>query len=296
MGSCQRHFTEVVVMAVLCLSSRLDHAVWRRIAWLVGDRRYGADVTVSGQVVARRLPVFGEVNAGKAATLEAMGAELDRVRAAVWARFSGAKTAELSKRQIRDRLMAEHAPADFDVPQRLWRATVEDTVDKIRAWQHAVIATEVRPKIYARAGDDKGERKRLLGLAKTGRWREDPWLSRQCRNAFARKRPRPRRSGRIVADNCTYNVQRDEQGCQTAGCPQQGIVFDTEINAARVIRDRATDPQITRYTSKHEVKRILTRRAGTVENCPTTTQAGASTLGGGCERNNKLPKRFTRKK
>ncbi len=550
MGSCQRHFTEVVVMAVLCLSSRLDHAVWRRIAWLVGDRRYGADVTVSGQVVARRLPVFGEVNAGKAATLEAMGAELDRVRAAVWARFSGAKTAELSKRQIRDRLMAEHAPADFDVPQRLWRATVEDTVDKIRAWQHAVIATEVRPKIYARAGDDKGERKRLLGLAKTGRWREDPWLSRQCRNAFARKRPRPRRSGRIVADSWTYNVQRDEQGrvwlavmtstrgqrlrlslgplpedlvptstveirpdgsdgwqviaaypakrvcstrprhknptvidgidagvsevftttngrrfgageyekiaaraerdcargkarnklravrnrhlaraaaateagdaataraatanarrierhnlghkklsaqrardravtkdavyqavhdlvdttghivaedlsrlrgkskfgrtasrvyaawqrsfladalaslpsrrgsavtlvnpaytsqqvhpcghlgirrgknvyCQTAGCPQQGIVFDTEINAARVIRDRATDPQITRYTSKHEVKRILTRRAGTVENCPTTTQAGASTLGGGCERNNKLPKRFTRKK
>jgi hypothetical protein len=35
--------------------------------------------------------------------------------------------------------------------------------------------------------------------------------------------------------------------CQTAGCPQQGIVFDTEINAARVIRDRATDPQIGRY-------------------------------------------------
>jgi IS605 OrfB family transposase len=44
--------------------------------------------------------------------------------------------------------------------------------------------------------------------------------------------------------------------CQTAGCPQQGIVFDTEINAARVIRDRATDPQITRYTPKHEVRQI----------------------------------------
>ena len=56
----------------------------------------------------------------------------------------------------------------FGVPQRLWRATVEDTVDKIRAWQQAVIATEVRPKIYARAGDDKTERKRLLGLAKSG--------------------------------------------------------------------------------------------------------------------------------
>jgi transposase len=74
--------------------------------------------------------------------------------------------------------------------------------------------------------------------------------------------------------------------CQTAGCPQQGIVFDTEINAARVIRDRATDPQISRYTSTHEVKRILTARVGTVENCPTTTQAAHPQSG--CERNNAL--------
>ncbi len=64
--------------------------------------------------------------------------------------------------------------------------------------------------------------------------------------------------------------------CQTAGRPQQGIVYDTEINAARNIRDRATDPQITRYTPNHEVKRILIARAGTVENCPTTTQAAAN--------------------
>jgi hypothetical protein len=496
-----------------------------------------------GQVVARRLVVVGSVNPRKASTLATMGAELDRVRAGVWARFRGAKTAHLSKREIRDRLMAEHAPADFGVPQRLWRAAVEDSVDKIRSWQQAVIATEVRPKIYARSENDEAERRRLLRLAKTGRWREDPWLARQCRDAFAAKRPRPRPSGRIVADNCSYDTQRDEQGrlwlavmtpshgkrlrlnlgpipesliptstieispdgcggwqitaayraqrvcstrprrrkltpvegidagvrevftttdgrrfgvgqyqritaraerdsvrgkarnklravrdrhlarardaaaagdavsahvatlkarrierhnlgrkkltaqrnhdravtkdavyqavhdlvdtaalvvaedlaglrgkskfgrtasrvyaawqrsfladalasvpsrrgsavtlinpaytsqqvhscghlgvrrgrnvyCQTAGCPQQGIVFDTEINAARNILARATDPQISRYTPKHEVKRILTERAGTVENCPTTTQA-ATPGGGGCERNNPLPK------
>jgi Putative transposase DNA-binding domain len=499
-------------------------------------------------VVARRLPVVGGVNAGKAATLSAVGGELDRVRASVWARFSGAKTAHLSKRQIRDRLMAEHAPAKFNVPQRLWRATVEDTVDKIRAWQQAVIATEVRAKIYARTRGDEPERQRLLGLATAGRWRHDGWLSRQCRDAFAGKRPRPRASGRIVADNCSYDVQRDQTGrvwlavmtptrgqrlrlnlgplpdelvpvstieispdrcggwqviaaypakrvcstrpqaptltrvdgidagvsevftdtagrrygagqyqriaaraerdrargkarnklravrdrhlaraaaatdagdtttaraarakarridchnlghkklsaqrvhdraatkdaayqavhdlvdttahivaedlsglrgkskfgrtasrvyaawqrsfladalasvpsrrgsavtlinpaytsqqvhpcghlgarrgknlyCQTAGCPQQGIVYDTEINAARNILARATDPQITRYTPTHEVKRILTERAGTVENCPTTTQA--PTPSDGCERNNKLPKRSTTRK
>jgi IS605 OrfB family transposase len=501
--------------------------------------------------VARRLPVLGTVNPGKAATLAEMGSELDRVRAGVWARFAGAKTAHLSKRQIRDRLMAENAPAGFGVPQRLWRATVEETVDKIRAWQQAVIATEVRPKICARAGDDKHERKRLLRLAQTGRWREDRWLSRQWRDAFVSKRPRPRHSGRIVADNCSYDTQRDEQGrvwlavmttirgarlrlnlgplpdelvpastveispdgcggwqviaaypaqrvcsvrpqqpklthidgidagvtevftttdgrrfgvgqyqqiaqraerdrargrtrnklravrdrhltraaaaadagdavtaraacakarridrhnlgrtklsaqrdhdravtkdavyqavhdlvdstayivaedlsglrgkskygrtasrvyaawqrsfladalasvpsrrgsavtlinpaytsqqvhpcghlgirrgknvhCQTAGCPQQGIVYDTEINAARNILARATDPQISRYTPKHEVKRILISRAGTVENCPTTTQATTTHGNGGCERNNLPPKRTrTRKK
>jgi hypothetical protein len=174
---------------------------------LVGDLRYGACM----MTVVRRLPVCGSVNADKAATMAVMGAELDRVRAVVWARFSGAKSVALSKRPIRDRLMAEDAPAGFGVPQRLWRATVEDTVDKIRAWQQAVIATEVHPKIYCRAGDDKQERKRLLVLAKSGRWRADPWLSRQCRDVFADKRPRPRWSGRIVADNCSYDVQRDEK-------------------------------------------------------------------------------------
>ena len=169
-------------------------------------------MTAKGQVVARRLSVLGSVNAGKASTLESMGCELDRIRAGLWARFSGAKTAHLSNRQIRDQLMGEQAPRNFAVPQRLWRATVEDTVDKIRAWQQAVIATEVRPKICSRVGDDKEERKRLFGLAKHGRWREDPWLSRQCRKAFVGKRPQPRASGRIVADNCSYDTQRDEQG------------------------------------------------------------------------------------
>jgi hypothetical protein len=90
---------------------------------------------MASHVVTRRFPVLGSVNGGKAVTLAAMGSELDRVRAGVWTRFSGAKTAQLSKRQIRDRLMAEHAPAEFAVPQRLWRATVENTVDKVRAWQ-----------------------------------------------------------------------------------------------------------------------------------------------------------------
>jgi hypothetical protein len=105
------------------------------------------------------------VNGGKAQTLSLMGEELDRVRAGVWFRFAGVKSAALSKRQIRDLLMSEGAPAEFNVPQRLWRATVEDTVDKIRAWQQSVIATEVRPRIHSHINDDAA-RKRLLG------WRE----------------------------------------------------------------------------------------------------------------------------
>jgi hypothetical protein len=400
--------------------------------------------------VARRLPVLGTVNPGKGATLTVMGSELDRARAGVWARFSGAKNAHLSKRQIRDRLMAEHAPDRFAVPQRLWRATVEDTVDKILTWQQAVIATEVHPKIYSHTADED-ERKRLLGLAKAGRWLQDPWLSRHCRIAFAGKRPRPRRSGRIVADNCSYDVQRDQQGrawlavmtttrgqrlrlnlgalpqelvptstieisgdgrggwqviaayaaqrvCSTrpkhrkpaavegidAGVSEvftdtsgrrygagqyQRIAARAERDCARGkarnklravrerhltraaaaaaagdtamaraaaakarrierhnlgrkklsaqhVRDRAVTKdavyqavhdlvdttahivaedlsQISRYTSKHEVKRILTCRAGTVEHCPTTTQVTTPTGGVNCERNNLPPKRTT---
>jgi IS605 OrfB family transposase len=82
--------------------------------------------------------------------------------------------------------------------------------------------------------------------------------------------------------------------CQTAGCPQRGIVFDTEINAARNILARVADPEISRCTPSHEVKRILIARAGTVENCPTTTQA--ATASDCCERNNKLSKRLTTQK
>jgi IS605 OrfB family transposase len=79
--------------------------------------------------------------------------------------------------------------------------------------------------------------------------------------------------------------------CQTAGCPQQGVMQDTETNAARNILTRVTDPYITRYTPKDEVKRILIMRAGTVENCPTTTQA--TKHDSGCERNNLPPEHTT---
>jgi len=79
--------------------------------------------------------------------------------------------------------------------------------------------------------------------------------------------------------------------CQTVGCPQQRTVFDTEINAARVICDRASEPQISRYTPTREVKGILIERVGTVESCRITTQATTTMLngGGGCERNNLPP-------
>ena len=76
--------------------------------------------------------------------------------------------------------------------------------------------------------------------------------------------------------------------CETADCPQLGIVYDTEINAARIVVSRATDPEITRFTPYQDVKRILLARVGTVENCPTTTQAASPTTNG-CERNNSAP-------
>ena len=69
-------------------------------------------------------------------------------------------------------------------------------------------------------------------------------------------------------------------------------MYDTDINAARNILGRATDREISRYTPKLEVKRILIARAGTVENCPTTTQATTEPVVG-CERNNLPSKRRT---
>jgi len=153
-------------------------------------------MTTAG-VVVRRLPVCGGVNAGKEAVLLLMGAELDRVRAGVWARFCGAKSAHLSKAAGPGSPYGRAGAGGFGVPQRLWRATVEDAVDKARAWQQAVIATEVRPKIYARAGGEKPKRIRLLGLARNGRWREDP-----CWRASAGMRLSASGRGRAAPAHC----------------------------------------------------------------------------------------------
>ena len=163
-------------------------------------------------VVTRRLAVIGRLDTGQRVTFNRMGVVLDGVRALVWERFCGAKTAHLSRREVRDRLMAQRCADGFAVPQRLWRATVEDTVDKIGAGQQAELSGAVQRKIYVRAGDDEQERKRLLRLAKCGDWLRDAWLARQCRKVFAGKRPKPKRSGRIVADNLSDDVQRDTTG------------------------------------------------------------------------------------
>jgi hypothetical protein len=65
--------------------------------------------------VARRLPVVGVVNGGKAQTLSLMGEELDRVRRGVWFRFAGVKSAALSRRQIDRAGTVENCPTTTQV-------------------------------------------------------------------------------------------------------------------------------------------------------------------------------------
>jgi len=59
--------------------------------------------------------------------------------------------------------------------------------------------------------------------------------------------------------------------CQTAAARSRGSCMTRRSMRPANILARATDPQIGRFTSTQEVKRILIDRAGTVENCPTTT-------------------------
>ncbi|MFF0610701.1 zinc ribbon domain-containing protein [Nocardia tengchongensis] len=57
--------------------------------------------------------------------------------------------------------------------------------------------------------------------------------------------------------------------CNVDGCPQRGVVYDTETNAALNILSRAGDPEITLAMRPAAVRSVLERRSATEENCPS---------------------------
>ncbi len=84
--------------------------------------------------------------------LEDIADRLGRLRTEIWQRYGSVQGVGLTSRQIRDRWLAEGRA--FDVPARLWKATLRDTFADIVAYREAAKA-KVRKAVHRRTDDDE---------------------------------------------------------------------------------------------------------------------------------------------
>ncbi len=118
-----------------------------------------------------------DLNRGKYEQLEEMARRLGDVRKEVWHRYGSIAGVGISHRAIRDAWLAEGR--EFELPARIWKATLADVMGDIAAYREAA-KIKVRRAIWARTSNE-AERKRLFTLLKYDRWLEDSFLRRQMR-------------------------------------------------------------------------------------------------------------------
>jgi IS605 OrfB family transposase len=160
--------------------------------------------------VTRILPVVVQPNAAKHEKLIGMASECGKLRSYLWRRFDGISYAHKSARQVRDILAKENTHNSYALQQRVWRACVEDCLNKISAAHEAQLVS-VRSKVHNRTVDET-ERKRLYTLLRKGTYRTDPWLHRHVRKAHHTSRSHRDAKPRLVFDNYSYDTELDSHG------------------------------------------------------------------------------------
>lgn len=139
--------------------------------------------------------------------LEDIASRLGKLRTEIWQRYGSISGVGLTSRQIRNRWLA--AKQEFDVPARLWKATLRDTIGDIAAYREAA-QVKVRKAIQRRT-DDKEQRKRLYTLLKYDRWLKDSYLRRMMRKYC--KHGHSRVENQIILDTNSYTTfEHREQG------------------------------------------------------------------------------------
>ena len=147
-----------------------------------------------------RIAYSKRLNQGKYNRLTEIARRLGRLRAEVWQRYGSIQGVGLSDRQIRDQWMSEGR--QFDVPARLWKETLRDTLCDIVAYREAA-KVKVRKAIWKRTQDET-ERKRLYTLLKKDEWLESNYLRRTMRKHY--KHGRTRVDNQIVLDTDCYTA------------------------------------------------------------------------------------------
>lgn len=120
------------------------------------------------------------VNQQKLDRLTEIAKRLGDLRTDLWDRFGSVAGVGLEQRDLRDQWLAEKR--QFNVPARLWKETLRDTMADIAMYTEAA-KVKVRRAIHCHT-KDKADQKRLYTLLKADRWLEDPFLRRMMRKYF----------------------------------------------------------------------------------------------------------------
>ena len=127
-----------------------------------------------------RIAISKNLTESKFDRLEEIAKRLGRLRTELWDSYGSIAGVGLDPRELRDRWLEDRRP--FDVPARLWKETLRDTMDDIILYREAA-KVKVRKAIRCHT-KDKNEQKRLYTLLKADRWLEDDYLRRMMRKYF----------------------------------------------------------------------------------------------------------------
>lgn len=113
-------------------------------------------------------------------------------------RFGGIPK-KLNDRKIRDEYLA--SGIEFNVPARIWKETLRDTLDDLNAYNEAGFKKVIK-KLYSRFG--KQEALRLSKTIRNGEYLNNRYVHRLIRKNIKRSYNNCR--NQIVLDNCTYTA------------------------------------------------------------------------------------------
>lgn len=147
-----------------------------------------------------RIAYSKKLNQGKYDRLQEIAKRLGDLRTELWDRFGSIAGVTIDPTELRNQWVKEKR--SFNVPARLWKETLRDTMADIATYREAA-KVKVRKAIRCHT-KDKEEQKRLYILLKVDRWLEDNYLRRMMRKYF--KHGRTSVDNQIILDSDCYTV------------------------------------------------------------------------------------------
>lgn len=147
-----------------------------------------------------RIAYSKKLNQGKFDRLQEIALRLGDLRTMLWDRYGSVAGVTVDPTELRNQWVTEKR--QFNVPARLWKETLRDTMDDIVAYREAA-KIKVRKAIRCHA-KTQDEQKRLYTLLKSDRWLEDSYLSRMMRKYF--KHGHTSVANQIILDSGCYTA------------------------------------------------------------------------------------------